>query len=513
MPPVELSLCLIFRDEEAMLPDFLASVDGLWDELIAVDTGSVDQSARLLREAGAQVHHFSWVDDFAAARNASLKPATGRWILFLDADERVDDKLKQAIRDLMGDERAGAATVTMRNELPGGHQRDSRLLRLFRNHPDIRFRYRIHEDVSSAVDEYLRQNQLQLKNLPGVVHHLGYVREVAADRDKKDRDLKILRLALEQDPDDFYCRFKILEIARFWDDKPLWLAEAQSYQKLLAHISPETATELQKRQWSGELASHIAGGLVLAPNSEADMVLSWLSGTSRWAQTTADWFLRRAMLHEECGQLEKAVEDYQQCLQAKDESSSQLVSTRPLLGLCRIALVQGQQNDATAFATQAVEQAPLDQEALLAFVTCSDLEGKGDTPGVSAPLPESVITFLNDHPESGTALAQTYLNGGSALKTASVLRQLLTKPETSAEEMVAAALGLLVCTLVLGEGFDEEISADQETTDQWMRHWVGLLWKSRHTESMAAFAENCAAVTGVFPWLPEFLAQETAKLK
>ena len=73
----DLSLCIIFRDEQTMLPDFIASVEGLWDELIAVDTGSTDRSADLLRAAGARVTEFSWRDDFAAARNASLEPATG----------------------------------------------------------------------------------------------------------------------------------------------------------------------------------------------------------------------------------------------------------------------------------------------------------------------------------------------------------------------------------------------------------------------------------------------------
>ena len=83
-----LALCLIVKDEAAMLPAFLANVSGLWDELIAVDTGSVDATAELLRHAGAKVLHRPWTHDFAAARNHSLDAASGDWILVLDADER-----------------------------------------------------------------------------------------------------------------------------------------------------------------------------------------------------------------------------------------------------------------------------------------------------------------------------------------------------------------------------------------------------------------------------------------
>ena len=100
MKQPRLSLCMIVRDEEAMLPDFLAAVDGLWDEFIAVDTGSRDGSAAILAGAGATVVPFTWCDDFAAARNASLEQASGDWILFLDADERVSPALARQIRQL-----------------------------------------------------------------------------------------------------------------------------------------------------------------------------------------------------------------------------------------------------------------------------------------------------------------------------------------------------------------------------------------------------------------------------
>ncbi|HEU5270704.1 MAG TPA: glycosyltransferase [Jatrophihabitans sp.] len=79
--------CLIVRDCEAGLPDCLASVRPFVDELVVLDTGSVDGTRAVAAAAGAEVHQAHWTDDFAAARNAALARCTGDWVLSIDADE------------------------------------------------------------------------------------------------------------------------------------------------------------------------------------------------------------------------------------------------------------------------------------------------------------------------------------------------------------------------------------------------------------------------------------------
>ena len=78
-----LSVCMIVKNEERFLGQCLASVKDIADEVIVIDTGSTDRTIEIAREHGAQVGHFEWCNDFAAARNASIAPATGDWILFL----------------------------------------------------------------------------------------------------------------------------------------------------------------------------------------------------------------------------------------------------------------------------------------------------------------------------------------------------------------------------------------------------------------------------------------------
>ena len=67
---------MIVRNEEDNLPHCLESVQGLFDEIVVVDTGSTDRTKEIAREFGAKVFDFAWVDDFAAARNESLARAT-----------------------------------------------------------------------------------------------------------------------------------------------------------------------------------------------------------------------------------------------------------------------------------------------------------------------------------------------------------------------------------------------------------------------------------------------------
>jgi glycosyltransferase involved in cell wall biosynthesis len=84
-----LSAALIVKNEEKFLGDCLASLRGLADEVVVVDTGSTDRTQEIARSGGARVYDFPWNGDFAAARNRALDLSTGEWILYIDADERV----------------------------------------------------------------------------------------------------------------------------------------------------------------------------------------------------------------------------------------------------------------------------------------------------------------------------------------------------------------------------------------------------------------------------------------
>jgi len=84
---VTVSACLIVRDCATGLADCLATVRPFVDEVVVLDTGSLDGTRAVAAAAGAVVHQADWTDDFAAARNAALAHCTGDWVLSIDADE------------------------------------------------------------------------------------------------------------------------------------------------------------------------------------------------------------------------------------------------------------------------------------------------------------------------------------------------------------------------------------------------------------------------------------------
>lgn len=371
--PIELSLCLIVRNEAELLPEFLRHAAGLWDELVAVDTGSQDETIGLLEAAGARVIRREWTDDFAAARNAGLSEARGRWILFLDADEMVTAELAAEIRGLLADHSAGAATVQMRNLLPHGHHRQTGLLRLFRNDPSIRFRHRIHEEVATTVQAYLRRQGLRLRHLASTVLHLGYTRERAEARDKKQRDSRLLRRSVTENPADFYSWFKLLELARFWSDGDMARQVASDCLPLLEGAGP---TALAGEAFGGELVALLAGALHSDDPSRARQLMA------RWESAllpSAAFELRAGELAERQGHFQEASQRFHRCLDLEAETADvQLATVRPLMGLARIALARGAIDEAGALTDRALAHNGRDREALLAAVAICEARGGPD---------------------------------------------------------------------------------------------------------------------------------------
>lgn len=114
MPP-RISAAMIVKDEGFQLADCLKALDGLADELCIVDTGSVDDTLEVAHEFHAKVAVYLWSDDFAAARNESLRLCTGDWILMIDADERFSEADRERVRALTAKRSRCAYRFTVRN--------------------------------------------------------------------------------------------------------------------------------------------------------------------------------------------------------------------------------------------------------------------------------------------------------------------------------------------------------------------------------------------------------------
>ncbi len=196
-----LSLCMIVRDEEKWITSCLDSVREVVDEMIVVDTGSVDSTPALAVECGAKVFHYVWNHHFAEARNYSIEQASGDWILWMDADERMDESHRHAIRDILVSDKwlASLPVLNYYGEEPADPARTNRLLqfRLFRNSPKLRFHNAIHEQLIRIPE--ITENSAA--HLPTIIHHYGYMKDPVQEKQKSQRNLQLLKAAIQREQD------------------------------------------------------------------------------------------------------------------------------------------------------------------------------------------------------------------------------------------------------------------------------------------------------------------------
>ena len=448
---------------------------------MAVDTGSTDRTVELLEAAGARVIHHPWQNDFAAARNAGLEQARGRWILVLDADERPGPLFASELWRLLDHPDAGAATIRVRNRFTDGHFRDSQLLRLFLRDPGIRYRHRVHEDASEGVARMLRRTGRRLLTLDEPVEHLGYTRDRAASKDKRRRDSDLLEATLAAAPLDHYSRFKLMELGRFWRDPQLGRRAAAEFE---GHL--RAGIDLLGRSYGGEMLALAAQALHPGRETQA------LSFLDRWWErvdpSPALW-LARGELREATGDAEGARQDYERCL-AGEDPTVQRVTVRPMLGLSRLDLQAGRLPEGLAKVEQALDLAPHDAEAQLAGLSLRLMEGSA-----------AARDFVDRRSPDPDLVAEAVVGAGKRAA-------LRGDPEVAAALMGAfldvapvAGIGVLVCDLVLGRDSDLDLELDQEQADQALRGWLMALRMAPNSSLLGRFVELAPALFGAFPWL------------
>jgi glycosyltransferase involved in cell wall biosynthesis len=196
-----LSVCMIVKNEEKNLPTALRSVEGFADEVVVVDTGSEDRTVEVARSHDAKVFHFPWCDDFAAARNESLKHATKDYILWLDGDDEIDADNRRLIKEHLRKNRGKAVFLNV-TSVEQNRAKAVRQLRMFPNRKGIRFQGRIHEQVFDSV----KARGVQPSVCGAAILHHGY--SDAGDTDKKlKRNLALLEAELNDNPENIACLY------------------------------------------------------------------------------------------------------------------------------------------------------------------------------------------------------------------------------------------------------------------------------------------------------------------
>lgn len=201
---LRLSLCMIVRDEQDMLPRCLGAVADAVDEIVVVDTGSTDATVEIARSFGARVLFHEWTGSFAQARNVSFDAAGGDWVMFLDADEVLVEEDIPLLRSLTARTWREAFYLSETNhtgDLEDGTAVTHNALRVFRNRPEYRFEGRLHEQIAGRLPGYLPE---RVEATSVRIEHYGYLGAVRDSREKSRRNIELLRLQqAESEPTPF----------------------------------------------------------------------------------------------------------------------------------------------------------------------------------------------------------------------------------------------------------------------------------------------------------------------
>jgi glycosyltransferase involved in cell wall biosynthesis len=201
---ISVAAAMIVRDEERFLPDCLSSLRGKVDDIVIVDTGSVDRTVSIARTFGARMFHFEWNDDFAAARNRGLEEVSADWVLYIDADERLHTPGDRPVAEFV-DPGPIAAFVQFKPKLNYTSYREPRL---FRRDPGLRFSGKIHESILPALELIPDRDNLTIARTAVAIDHLGYEGDPSH---KAGRNIPLLRNAIGDDPDRVYYWYHLAE--------------------------------------------------------------------------------------------------------------------------------------------------------------------------------------------------------------------------------------------------------------------------------------------------------------
>ncbi|MBX3117428.1 MAG: glycosyltransferase [Fimbriimonadaceae bacterium] len=306
----DISLCMIAKNEERVIRDCLESAKPFFKEILFLDTGSTDSTVEIAKECGAIVRQTEWPDSFALARTESMQGATGKWIMWLDADDTLPfecgEEIIRAVNHAPEDVIGFVVPVRFVEEKGFGTQVDH--VKVFRNWPGLTWEGRIHEQILPE----LRREGLnrgfeaggRIARLNAYVLHSGYDTSEAGQAKKRERDEHLLKLDLAERPDHPFVLFNLGMTAHYTGAHE----EAVEWFKNCLEHSRDEESHVRKAY-----ALYGASLRILERNDEAQRLLS--EGLSKFPTDPEIQFHLAQMAYAE-GKHDRAIMFYKKVLEA-----------------------------------------------------------------------------------------------------------------------------------------------------------------------------------------------------
>jgi glycosyltransferase involved in cell wall biosynthesis len=372
-PGLTLSLCMIVRDEEQMLPRCLAAAAGAVDEIVIVDTGSTDATIEIARSFGARVIEREWTGSFAEARNVSFDAASGDWLMYLDADEllvREDIELLRALTGRTWREAFYLSETHYTGDADEGTALAQNALRVFRNRPEYRFEGRLHEQITETLPTYLPERF----EATGVrIEHYGFLGVVRDGREKSRRNIELLRLQQAESAPSAFLHFNLGSEYAAAGDAPAALAELERSWELL-----QARHDRDSFQFTPALLSRLVKAL-RACGRPRDALARAVDGLERFPDFT-ELVLEQAFAAVALGQEDRAIAFYERCIAMGDPPRRYTArvgcgSYLPKIHLASLRRSQGDLEQAIELLEQCLREHPSFAGAVLPYASALLADG------------------------------------------------------------------------------------------------------------------------------------------
>lgn len=355
MGNIRLSLCMIVKNEEDSIEQCLKSVVDTVDEMIIVDTGSTDRTIDICRHFGAKIENFKWNGSFADARNYSIEKATGDWILWMDADEELDETDRAKIRE--GNHFADYDLITLHlvnyygEEVDQHKSTDMAHPRLFRNN-GLRFKNKMHESLDYSHISKERIGYLEVK-----IHHYGYMDPIMKKKGKTGRNLKMLMQQIKDRENEYWAHYYIA--LEYYNHK--------EYTKAMEHTNASILSFLQNGVLPPSMVYKLKYSILISTGC-FDGALQGIDRVLLLYPDYVDVHFFKGVILFHLGQYEESVKSFDTCLELGEENLNYLIlkgtgSFQALYykGLCQQKL--DQKEDAVTSLVRALKVEPEYKEA------------------------------------------------------------------------------------------------------------------------------------------------------
>ncbi len=206
VPNVKVTAAVMTCNDARTIVRCVSSLIEAVDEIVILDSDSTDGTLALIQDMPKVriIRHVPLDDDFAGKRNRGLDHFDGDWVIWVDADESLFPEDVAIVRQAAGLFDSAPLppilSICQVNSIQGKEVRDYSLPRMFPLRRGLRYHGRVHEQVVLEGTPLFEDGTFR-RSVRIRLRHDGYEPDVMKRRDKLNRNLRLLRMMVDEEPD------------------------------------------------------------------------------------------------------------------------------------------------------------------------------------------------------------------------------------------------------------------------------------------------------------------------